>query len=269
MRKGPMHTVVCVKQVPETSNVQMDEKTGTVRREGIESIINPLDLYAIEMAVRLKEQHGGHVTVLSMGPRAAEKAVREAIAMGCDAGALISDHAFAGSDTHATSYVLSRAIAKAGPFELILTGVRTTDGETGQVGPGIAAFLDIALCTYVSRILSLEGNWLAVERLVESGYEALQLPMPCLLSVTNEIAFPRLPTLRGKQAARKAPVPVWGPEDLRADRDLIGLAGSPTRVVRIDKAVTARTGRIVDARRLGAPAAAAELASFLAENGLL
>jgi len=264
-----MHTVVCVKQVPETSNVQMDEKTGTVRREGLESIVNPLDLYAIETAIRLKEQHGGRVTVLSMGPGGAQKAVREAIAMGCDAGALISDHAFAGSDTHATSYVLSRAIAKAGPFDLILAGVRTTDGETGQVGPGIAAFLDIPLGTYISRILSLEGSSLTVERLVESGYEVIQLPMPCVLSVTNEIGYPRLPTLRGKQAARKAPVPVWGPDDLDADRDLIGLAGSPTRVVRIDKPVVARRGRIVDARRLGAPAAAAQLVAYLEENGLL
>ena len=146
--------VVCIKQVPETGNVRMDEKTGTMVREGVESIINPLDLYAIEVALLLKEEHGGIVTVISMGPPGAEKAVREAMAMGCDEGGLISDRAFAGSDTHATSYALSKAIEKLAPYDLILCGERATDGDTSQVGPGIASFLGLPVSTYTSCITS-------------------------------------------------------------------------------------------------------------------
>ena len=264
-----MNIVVCIKQVPETSDVRMDEATGTMIREGVESIVNPLDLYAIEAAIRLKEERGGRVTALSMGPRNADKAVREAIAMGCDAGVLVSDPAFAGSDTHATSYVLSKAIEKLAPFDLILVGVRATDGETGQVGPGIGAFLDVPLCTYVSRILAADSGAVTVERLVENGYETLRLPLPCLLSVGNEIGCPRLPTLRGKQAARKADVPVWSPLDLGVQDAFLGLKGSPTRVVKIEKPVVARKGRRVDARKSGPQAAARELADFLEERGLL
>jgi len=264
-----MNIVVCIKQVPETSDVRMDDKTGTMVREGLESIVNPLDLYAIEAAIRLKEEQGGHVTVLSMGPRNAEKAVREAIAMGCDTGVLISDRAFAGSDTHATSYVISRAIQKLDSFDLVLVGVRATDGETGQVGPGVAAFLGVPVCTYVARILALDDDAVTIERLVESGYEKLRLPLPCVLSVSNEIGYPRLPTLRGKQAARRADVPVWGPADLDAEARFLGLEGSPTRVVKIAKPVVARKGRTVDARKLGSQRAAQELAGFLEESGLL
>jgi electron transfer flavoprotein beta subunit len=264
-----MNIIVCIKQVPETSNVRMDEATGTMVRQGVESIVNPLDLYGIEAALRLRQQSGGRVTVLSMGPRDAEKAVREAIAMGCDAGVLLSDRAFAGSDTHATSYVLSRAISRLAPYDLVLTGTRATDGETGQVGPGIAAFLDLPVCTFVGRILAVDGRTLTVERLVETGHERLRLPMPCLLSVTNEVGYVRLPTLRGKQAARRAEVAVWGPDDLDADASLLGLKGSPTRVVKIEKPVVARHGRKVEARKLGAQGAAKELADYLQENGLL
>lgn len=264
-----MNLIVCIKQVPETSNVRMDEETGTMVREGVESIVNPLDLYAVETAIRLKEEHGGQVTALSMGPGSAHKAVREAIAMGCDGGVLVSDRAFAGADTHATSYVLAKAIERLAPFDLVFAGVRATDGETGQVGPGIAAFLDIPVCTYVSHILEAGPHTVTVERLVESGYERLRASLPCVLSVTNEIGYPRLPTLRGKQAARRAHVPVWGPGDLDADESFLGLEGSPTRVVKIDKPVVARKGRKVDAGRVGAQAAARELAAFLEKNGLL
>lgn len=264
-----MNIVVCIKQVPETSDVRMDEKTGTMVREGLESIVNPLDLYAIEAAIGLKEEHGGRVSVLSMGPKNAEKAVREAIAMGCDDGALISDRAFAGSDTHATSYVISKAIEKLAPFDLVFMGVRATDGETGQVGPGVAAFLGIPVCTFVGRILALDENTITVERLVESGYETLRLPLPCVLSVSNEMGYPRLPTLRGKQAARRTDVPIWGPADLDVEERFLGLEGSPTRVVKIAKPVVARKGRTVDARKLGSQRAARELAGFLEENGLL
>jgi len=264
-----MNIIVCIKQVPETSNVRMDEATGTMVREGQESIVNPLDLFAVEAALRLKASQGGHVRALSMGPKDAERAVREVIAMGCDAGVLLSNRAFAASDTHATSYVLSRAVQTLAPFDLVLTGSRATDGETGQVGPGIAAFLDLPLCTFVSSVVEVTDRAITVERSIETGYEACRLPRPCVLSVTNEIGYVRLPTLRGKQAARRTDLPVWGPEDLGADGALIGLKGSPTRVVKIAKPVVARTGTRVDARKVGAQAAARELADWLEDRGLL
>jgi electron transfer flavoprotein beta subunit len=151
-----VHIVVPIKQVPETSNVKMDPVTGTMIRAGVGTVVNPLDLFAIETAVRLKEAHGGRITTLTMGPRGAEKALREAIAMGCDDGVLISDRAFAGSDSWSTSYTLAQAIRTLGAFDLIVAGERATDGDTGQVGPGIAAWLDLPVATYVAAITRVE-----------------------------------------------------------------------------------------------------------------
>jgi len=264
-----MNIIVCIKQVPETSNVRMDEETGTMVREGVESIVNPLDLYAIEAAIRLKEEHGGRITVVTMGPPNAEKALREAMAMGCDDGVLVSGRAFAGSDTHATSYCLSRTIEKLAPFHLILMGVRATDGDTGQVGPGVAAFLGIPLCTYASRIGDAGGNGLMCERLVETGYETLRMPFPCVVTVGKELGYPRLPTLRGKQRARTANVATWGAENLDVDPEMLGLGGSPTRVVKITKPKVARTGQMLDLAKVGAHEAACQLVDFLEENNLL
>jgi len=264
-----MHIIVCIKQVPETSDVRMDEKTGTVIREGVESIVNPLDLHAVELALRLREERGGRVTAVSMGPPKADRAVREALAMGCDAGLLLSHPALAGSDTWATAYALAAAVRRLAPFDLVLCGVRATDGETGQVGPGLASLLDVPLATYASRIMSLAEGAVTVERLVEAGYETLRLPMPCLLTVGREACYPRLPTLRGKQRARRQDVAVWGPAEMGVDEALVGLAGSPTRVVRVTRPVLARRGRTVEVARLGAQAAAHELADFLERNGFL
>jgi len=264
-----MNIIVCIKQVPETSNVRMDEETGTMVREGVESIVNPLDLYAIEAAIRLREENGGRVTVLSMGPPNAEKAVREAMAMGCDDGVLVSGREFAGSDTHATSYCISRAVLKLSPFDLVMMGVRATDGDTGQVGPGVAAFLDMPLCTYASRMMGVEDGRITIERLLESGYETLRLPMPCVVTVGKEIGYPRLPTLRGKQRARKADVAMWGPAALEVDAAMLGLKGSPTRVVKITKPKVTRSGRVLDLAKVGAHEAAHELVDFLEENNLL
>ena len=198
-----MNIIIPIKQVPETSNVKMDPETGTMVREGVESIVNPLDLYAIETGIQLKEEFGGKVTVLTMGPPNAAKALREAISMGCDDGILISSMKFSGSDTWATSYVISNAIKEIGAYDLILTGERATDGDTGQVGPGIASFLDVTLATYVSKIVEIKDNEITIERLVEDGYETLKMTMPSLLTVVKEISYPRLPTLRGKQKAKK------------------------------------------------------------------
>ena len=238
-----MRIIVPIKQVPETNAVKMDEATGTMIREGVEAIINPLDLYAIELAIRLKERHAGsEVIAISMGPPKAMSALKEAIAMGVDSAVLLSDKAFAGSDTWATSYVLSEAIKKLGKCDLVICGERATDGDTGQVGPGIASFLDMPVASYVS---GMDGpgkapNTLRVRRLVEEGYEVLDVELPCVLTVVKEAADPRLPTLRGKQRARAAEIPVWGTANMTLQADKLGLNGSPTRVVKIFKPTVAR-----------------------------
>jgi len=239
--------IVTIKQVPETSNVKMDEKTGTMIREGVESIINPLDLYAIETAIRLKEEYGGKVTVLSMGPNTAEKALREAVAMGCDNAVLVTGREFSGSDTWATSKALSNAIKKIGYADLILAGERATDGDTGQVGPGIASFLNLPLATYVSKIAAIKENSIVVERLVEEGYETLELQLPALLTVVKEISDPRLPTLRGKQRAKAQDIPNWSAADIGVEPAEVGLKGSPTRVVKIESPKVTRGGTILKA----------------------
>ncbi len=258
-----MNIIVPIKQVPETGNVKMDEKTGTMIRDGVESIVNPLDLFAIECALQLKEKHGGMITVLSMGPKKAEKAIREALSMGCDEGILLSDKAFAGSDTWATSFVLAEAVKTLGDFDVIIAGIRATDGDTGQVGPELASMLDIPVATFTSKIVNIENKTMTVERLIEGGYEIIRLPMPCLLSVVNEISFPRLPTLRGKQTARKKEIPVKGKDDLKLESTWLGLEGSPTRVVKIMKPKVTRNGVLIDTKKVGVKEAVKELADFL------
>ena len=241
-----MRIIVPIKQVPETTNVKMDDETGTMIREGVEAIVNPLDLYAIETAIRIKETSPGdncELVAISMGPPKAVSALREAISMGMDSAVLITDRAFAGSDTWATSYVLAAAIRKLGEFDLIICGERATDGDTGQVGPGIAAWLDLPAVTYVSSIDELDGRTCRVHRLVEDGREILQMSLPGLLSVVKEIADPRLPTLRGKQRARRTEIPHWGADDLDVEPGTLGLDGSPTRVVKIFHPTVARQCR--------------------------
>ncbi|MCE5251755.1 electron transfer flavoprotein subunit beta/FixA family protein [bacterium] len=259
-----MRIIVPIKQVPETGNVKMDEKTGTMIREGVESIVNPLDLYAIECALQLKEEHGGTVKVLSMGPPKAEKAIREALSMGCDDGILLTDKAFAGSDTWATSYVLSEAVRTMGDYDIIIAGIRATDGDTGQVGPEMASMLDLPLATFVSRIVSIDSSSVTVERLIEGGYETLRLPLPCLLTVVKEISSPRLPTLRGKQAARTKEIVPKGRNDLTVEGAKLGLDGSPTRVVKIMKPKVTRNGIMIDIKKTGVKKAVDELIQFLA-----
>lgn len=261
-----MRIIVPIKQVPETGNVKMDEKTGTMIREGVESIVNPLDLYAIECALQLKELHDGVITVISMGPPKAEKAIREALSMGCDDGVLLSDKAFAGADTWSTSYVLAEAVKELDGFDIIVAGVRATDGDTGQVGPEIASMLDLPVATFVSRIIDIGSGMMTVERLIEGGYETVRLPLPCLITVVNEISSPRLPTLRGKQAARSKTVPVKGRADMRVNEEDLGLKGSPTRVVKIMQPKVTRNGVLVDTRKTGVKQAVEQLADFLASK---
>ena len=271
-----MRIVVPVKQVPETNAVKMDEATGTMIREGVEAIVNPLDLYGLELAIRLRDEarDGGderaEIVTISMGPPKADKAVREAIAMGCDRGVLISDRAFAGSDTWATSYVLAAAAAKLAPFDLIICGERATDGDTGQVGPGLAAFLDLPVVTYVSGFRGVGAGSATVERLVETGREVLEMTLPGVLTVVKEIGDPRLPTLRGKQQARAADVPKWTPAELDVDAEKLGLKGSPTRVVKIHKPALARQcEKLAAADEESAARAVDRVIEFLREKQLL
>ena len=264
-----MKIIVPIKQVPETGNVKMDEEKGTMVRDGVESIVNPLDLYSIECALMLKEQYGGTVTVISMGPPKAEKAIREALSMGCDEGVLLTDKAFAGSDTWATSYVISESIKTLGEYDLIIAGVRATDGDTGQVGPEIAAMLDLPIATFVSKIDSLENGIMNVTRLVEGGYEQITFPLPALITVVNEISFPRLPTLRGKQTARTKTVPVVKKDDLSVDSGSLGLEGSPTRVVKIMHPKVVRNGVLLDVNKVGIRKAVEELVDFLEDKNFV
>ena len=228
-----MHSVVCIKQVPDTTDVKIDPKTNTLMREGVQSIINPFDMYAIEESLRLREKHGGTITVITMGPPQAEAALREAISMGVNTGILISDRAFAGSDTWATSYTLSAAIRRIGEFDLVICGKQASDGDTAQVGPGIATHLDLPQITYVRKIENLKDGTITAERLLETGYEVIASPLPCVLTVVKEINEPRLPSLKGKMAARKAEIIKWTAADIKADPVRIGLDGSPTKVVKI------------------------------------
>ncbi|NSW52818.1 MAG: electron transfer flavoprotein subunit beta/FixA family protein [Anaerolineae bacterium] len=244
-----MRIIVPIKQVPETSNVKMDPETGTMLRSGLASIINPLDHYAIETALRLRDQNqGGEVIALTMGPPNAAFALREALAMGCDDAVLLSHRQFAGSDTWATSYALVQAIRKIGDFDLIICGERATDGDTGQVGPGIASFLNLPLATYVSAVSLIPSGQLRIERMVEDGVEILRTPLPAVLTVIKEVAAPRFPTLRQKLNAARAEITTWGPEEIEAEPANLGLNGSPTRVVKIDRPQVTRKADLVYAR---------------------
>lgn len=228
-----MHFVVCIKQVPDTNDVKIDPNTNTLMRDGVAAIINPFDMYAIEEAIRLKEKHGGKITALTMGPPQAEAALREAISMGVDEAILVSDRAFAGSDTYATSYTLAMALRKIGNATLVICGKQASDGDTAQVGPGMATHLDMSQVTYVRKIDELDENHIVAERMLESGYEVVESELPCMLTVVKEINEPRLPSLKGKMKARKAEITIWNATDIDADPEMLGLDGSPTKVVKI------------------------------------
>jgi len=228
-----MHIVVCIKQVPDTADVKINPETHTLIREGTATIVNPFDMYAIEEGIRIREKIGGKVTAITMGPPQAEDALREAVSLGVDDGILVSDKAFAGSDTWATSYTLSRAIKKIGDANIILCGKQASDGDTAQVGPGIAAHLNLPQITYVRKIEEIDESHIIAERLLEEGFESIKSPLPCLLTVVKEINEPRLPSLKGKIAAKKTQFILWNADDLACDHSQIGLDGSPTNVVKM------------------------------------
>jgi len=232
-----MKIVVCIKQVPDTTDVKINPETNTLIREGVASIINPFDMYAIEEAVRLKERFGGEAIAVTMGPPQAQDALREALSLGIDSAIHVSDRAFAGSDTWATSLILAKAIGKISDVDLLICGKQASDGDTAQVGPGIGVHLDLPQATYVRRIdtvhLDTTPKIMVVERLLEEGYELLELKLPALITVVKEINEPRMPSLRGKMSSRKAIIPTWTNKDLNIEEERIGLTGSPTQVVKI------------------------------------
>ena len=231
-----MHAIVCIKQVPDTTEVKVNPDTGTLIREGVPSIINPFDTYAIEEALLWRERFGGRVTVVSMGPPQAEDALREAIAMGADEAILLSDRAFAGADTLATAYTLAAAIRQIGDYDLVICGRQAIDGDTGQVGPGIANRLGIPQLTYVSKIrqIDFETGTITVERLVEEGCEVVASTLPAVITVNKDVNQPRYPDFKGVIRSRGMEIPVWGAGVLGgADPTRCGLDGSPTRVVRV------------------------------------
>lgn len=232
-----MHIVVCVKQVPDSREIRIDSKTGTLIREGVPSIANPYDLHGVEAALQLREQHGGRVTVITMGPPMAEKALKETISLGADDAVLVTDRRFGGADTLATSYVLSEAIKKAadtwGPVDIVIAGKQTLDGDTGQVGPGIACRLGLQQLTYVERIVAVEGNRIRVERRLEDGLEVVETSLPVLLTVLKEINTVRRASLPGMIAAARYKPITWTLADFPdIDQSKIGLKGSPTIVAR-------------------------------------
>lgn len=230
-----MNIVVCIKQVPYPKDVKLDPKTHTLIREGVESIINPFDMYAIEEGLRLKERHGGKVTVLTMGPPQAEEALREALSYGVDDAILLSDKAFAGADTLATSYTLAMGIRKIGDVDIILCGKQTIDSDTAQVGPGLAIRLNIPYVTYVRKIVHLNSKKIRVERIMDDGYETIDLNLPALFTVVKEINEPRVPSLRHKLRASKTRIPIYSAKDIGADIKRLGLNGSATRVINVFK----------------------------------
>jgi electron transfer flavoprotein beta subunit len=227
-----MKIAVCIKQVPDAAEVRINPETGTLMREGVPSIINPYDTHAIEAALSVKEQTGATVTVLTMGPPQAETALKDAIAMGADDAVLLTDRGFAGSDTWATSYVLARALRKISP-QIIFCGKQAIDGDTAQVGPGVAAMMNIPHVSYVRNIEEVSEDRIRVQRLMDDGYDVVEGAYPVLLTVVKELNEPRLPSLKGKMRAKKAEIPAWTAADIEAREGDIGLPGSPTQVKKI------------------------------------
>jgi len=263
-----MKIIVLVKQVPNTAEVKLDPKTGNLIREGIESIINPDDRHALEAAVRLKEVAGGKVTVLSMGPPQAIDAVSEAMGMGADEGILLTDRAFAGADTWATSSTLGKAVETIGAFDVILCGRQAIDGDTAQIGPQVADYLKIPQVTYVFGIEEIKEKSLVVKRRLEDGFERVECDLPALLTVIGEMNTPRYPLVnRLIDACReKAPIKIWNAADIGVQTRDIGLEGSLTHVI---KTFAPKLQRQIEMIQGDAKTAVKTLAGKLKEKKLL
>ena len=229
-----MEILVCIKQVPGTSKVEVDSVTGVLKRDGVDSKMNPYDLYALETALRIKEERGGVIKVISMGPPQAKDVIREAYMMGADEGALVSDRKFAGADVLSTSYTISQGVKKMGKFDLILCGKQTTDGDTAQVGPEMAEYLGIPHIANVLNIVEIKEKSIIVEMDMANTIEVAQVKFPCLLTVDKDIYQPRLPSYRKKLATKDREIKMITLNDFEdKDEKKYGLNGSPTQVERI------------------------------------
>ncbi len=268
-----VHSVVCVKQVPDTTQVRIDPETGSLIRQGIPSVINPFDLHAVEAALHLRDEQGGRVTALSMGPPQAEETLRKVLGFGVDRAVLLSDRAFAGADTLATTFALAAAIRKISeedPVDLVICGKQSIDGDTGQVGPGLARRLGMSQVTYICGLedLDSEAGLIRAWRQLESGRELLEAKLPAALTVTevcNRIRYASLPDLI---AAAGKPVEVWSAGDIGAERSRLGLKGSPTRVNKIFAPPARKRGEIFSAADSSPAAAAATVMDRLQDRGL-
>ena len=244
-----MKIVVCIKQVPDTNEVKINQETGTLIRDGVKSIMNPDDKNALESALQLKDKYGASVAVLSMGPPQAKEILREALSMGADEVFLISDRKFGGSDTWATATIIASAIEKIGDYDIILCGRQAIDGDTAQVGPEIAEFLDIAQITYVKEI-ELDGGVLKVKRFTENGDYTYEVKTPVLLTAIKELNTPRYPTVRGiienYGDDSESKINVISFEDLKVDESQIGLKGSPTNVYKSFVPVKSKSSQIIE-----------------------
>jgi len=229
-----MNIIVCIKQVPDSNKVEVDPITGVLKRNGVDSKMNPYDLYAIEAALRIKEKVGGTIWAISMGPGQAAGIIREAFAMGVDQGALISDRKFGGADVLATSYTISQGIKMLGSFDLILCGKQTTDGDTAQVGPEVAEWLNIPCLSNVSKIREIQEEAILVEMDMAHDIEIAKIQFPCLLAVDKDIFMPRLPSYVKKLETKDREIKIITLADFEdKDEKHYGLNGSPTQVQRI------------------------------------
>lgn len=240
-----MRIVVCIKQVPDTNEVRIDPKTGTLMREGVPCIINPDDKAALEAALRLKDRlPGTYVTVLSMGPLQAKDALYEALAMGADEGVLVSDRDYAGSDTWATSNILAAAVQKIADYDVVICGRQAIDGDTAQVGPQLAERLNMPQITYVTDIVAVGESTLEAVRATQNGHQVVRAGLPCLLTVMKGADSPRYPNIRRIFMAYggKVPLHTWSQAELNLPADRIGLNSSPTNVKCTFAPDAARTG---------------------------
>ena len=236
-----MKFVVAVKQVPDTAEVRIDPERGTLIRDGVPSIMNPFDAYALEEAMKWRDQLGGIVTVITMGPPQAEAVLRESISMGADDAILVSDRAFAGADTWATSHTLAAAVKQLGDVDAVFFGKQAIDGDTAQTGPSVAASLDWPQVTFIGKVRELNEKQIIAERYTETGTQVVQAQLPAVLTILKDANVPRVASLRGKMKSRKAQIPVWGLVDLGLTEEETGLNGSPTKVV-VTATPEARTG---------------------------
>ncbi|HIJ66788.1 MAG TPA: electron transfer flavoprotein subunit beta/FixA family protein [Planctomycetes bacterium] len=241
-----MNIIVCVKQVPDTLAVGVDSKTNTLIREGVDSVINPFDLHAAEVALRLKERYGGVVTALSMGPSQVIDTLRQVLSLGVERAVLLCDIGFAGADTLATSYTLATAVKKLGRFDLIICGRQAVDGDTAHVGPSLAEKLGIPHISCAVKIHKVTDKYIIAQRMTDGAIEKVKLSLPGLITVSKSINKPRTATLKGKMKAARAEVEIWSAHDIGADESKIGLKGSATRVVKMATPKHDRAGLLLE-----------------------